>query len=156
MGIGGCRAGAEGRIGYASRGRFGILTFASGVLHCLGIWNEPLDDKIKQLLQQLGTAINDSISSSEDVNEHIQRIRDEGYNLYVVLDATIGLNRLGDEEETPAPDPAAGMLVKSDKQVQFRIDVNDLAMLRAMGIDPTRKVRGARRVEPLAATSDDE
>jgi len=117
-----------------------------------------LDDKIKQLLQQLGTAINDSISSSEDVNEHIQRIRDEGYNLYVVLDATIGLNRLGDDEdEAPAqPDPAAGMLVKSDKQVQFRIDVNDLAMLRAMGIDPTRKVRGARRPEPLAATSDDE
>jgi hypothetical protein len=116
-----------------------------------------LDDKIKQLLQQLGTAINDSISSSDDVNEHIQRIRDEGYNLYVVLDATIGLNRLdGEDVEAPAPDPAAGMLVKSDKQVQFRIDVNDLALLRALGIDPTRKVRGARRVEPLAATSDDE
>jgi len=118
-----------------------------------------LDDKIKQLLQQLGTAINDSISSSEDVNEHIQRIRDEGYNLYVVLDATIGLNRLGDDEETEAPatPPAsAGMLVKSDRQVQFRIDVNDLALLRALGIDPTRKVRGARRAEPLAATSDDE
>ena len=116
-----------------------------------------MDDKIKQLLQQLGTAINDSISSSDDVNEHIQRIRDEGYNLYVVLDATIGLNRLdGEDVEAPAPDPAAGMLVKSDKQVQFRIDVNYLALLRALGIDPTRKVRGARRVEPLAATSDDE
>ena len=115
-----------------------------------------MDDKIKQLLQELGTAINDSISSSEDVNEYIQRIRDEGYNLYVVLDATIGLNRLGEEEETPAPDPAASMLVKSDKQVQFRINVNDLALLRALGIDPTRKVRGARRVEPLAAANDDE
>jgi hypothetical protein len=116
-----------------------------------------LDDKIKQLLRELGTAINESISSSDDVNEHIQRIRDEGYNLYVVLDATIGLNRLGEEEETPQPAPAgAGMLVKSDREVQFRINVNDLALLRALGIDPTRKVRGARRVEPLAATSDDE
>jgi hypothetical protein len=118
-----------------------------------------LDDKIKQLLQQLGTAINDSISGSEDVNEHIQRIRDEGYNLYVVLDATIGLNRLGDDEDIErlaTPPASAGMLVKSDRQVQFRIDVNDLALLRALGIDPTRKVRGARRTEPLAATSDDE
>ena len=115
-----------------------------------------MDDKIKQLLRELGSAINDSISNSEDVNEHIQRIRDEGYNLYVVLDATIGLNRLGEEEEPPAPDPAAGMLVKSNREVQFRIDVHDLAMLRALGIDPTRKVRGARRPEPLAATSDDE
>ena len=114
----------------------------------------PLDDKIKQLLRELGSAINDSISNSEDVNEHIQRIRDEGYNLYVVLDATIGLNKLGEEEETPPP-AAAGMLVKSDREVQFRINVNDLALLRALGIDPTRKVRGARRVEKLPATSDE-
>ncbi|MEA2462259.1 MAG: hypothetical protein QOJ98_6, partial [Acidobacteriota bacterium] len=46
-----------------------------------------MDDKIKQLLQDLGTAINESISGSEDVNRHIQQIRDEGYDLYVVLDA---------------------------------------------------------------------
>lgn len=116
----------------------------------------PLDDKIKQLLRELGSAINDSISISEDVNEHIQRIRDEGYNLYVVLDATIGLNKLGEEAEELKPAPE-GMLVKSDRQVQFRINVNDLALLRALGIDPTRKVRGARRVERLLpAASDDE
>lgn len=113
-----------------------------------------MDDKIKQLLKELGSAINDSISNSEDVNDHIQRIRDQGYNLYVVLDATIGLNRIGEEEETPAP-ASAGMLVKSDRQVQFRINVNDLALLRALGIDPTRKVRGARRAEKLPAASDE-
>lgn len=113
-----------------------------------------MDDKIKQLLRELGSAINDSISSSEDVNEHIQRIRDQGYNLYVVLDATIGLNRIGEEEEKPSLAPA-GMLVKSDREVQFRINVNDLALLRALGIDPTRKVRGARRVEKLPAASDE-
>jgi hypothetical protein len=47
------------------------------------------------------------------------------------------------------------MLVKSDRQVQFRINVNDLALLRALGIDPTRKVRGARRAEKLPAASDE-
>jgi hypothetical protein len=47
------------------------------------------------------------------------------------------------------------MLVKSDREVQFRINVNDLALLRALGIDPTRKVRGARRAEKLPATSDE-
>lgn len=114
-----------------------------------------MDDKIKHLLRELGTAINEAISSSDDVNEHIQKVRDEGYNLYVVLDATIGLNRIGEEEEQRVPAPV-GMLVKSDREVQFRINVHDLALLRALGIDPTRKVRGARRVEPLAATSDEE
>jgi hypothetical protein len=110
-----------------------------------------VDDKIKQLLQDLGTAINESISGSEDVNRHIQRIRDEGYDLYVVLDATIGLNKQGEETgegtvAVPATPP---------KEVQFRINVNDLALLRALGIDPTRKVRTARRVEPLATASDE-
>ncbi len=114
-----------------------------------------VDDKIKQLLRELGTAINESISSSEDVSKHIQRIRDEGYNLYVVLDATIGLNKQGDEEhEQPA---TGGELVVRDKDrdVQFRINVNDLAVLRGLGIDPTRKVRTTRRVEPLAQNSDE-
>ena len=110
-----------------------------------------MDDKIKQLLRDLGTAINESISTSDDVNRHIQRIRDEGYNLYVVLDATIGLNKQGAEEEESSVEVAP----QETKEVQFRINVNDLALLRALGIDPTRKVRSLRRVEPLAQNSDD-
>jgi hypothetical protein len=111
-----------------------------------------VDDKIKQLLRDLGTAINESISGSDDVNRQIQKIRDEGYNLYVVLDATIGLNRQGEEEDAP---PVAELVVKSDKEIQFRININDLALLRALGIDPTRKVKAARRIEPLPAVSDE-
>lgn len=109
-----------------------------------------MDDKIKQLLQELGTAINESISGSEDVNRHIQKIRDEGYDLYVVLDATIGLNKQDSEDETDAV-----TTVEPPREVQFRINVNDLALLRALGIDPTRKVRSARRVEPLAQASEE-
>lgn len=113
-----------------------------------------MDDKIKQLLQDLGTAINESISGSEDVNRHIQKIRDEGYDLYVVLDATIGLNKQEPDEEHPA---AAAAAVPSEprREVQFRIDVRDLNFLRSVGIDPTRKVKSARRVEPLAPASEE-
>jgi hypothetical protein len=110
-----------------------------------------VDEKIKQLLRELGSAINESISGSDDVNRQIQKIRDEGYNLYVVLDATIGLNKQGEEEEAPATE----VIVKSDKEIQFRININDLALLRALGIDPTRKVKTARRIEPLPAASDE-
>lgn len=122
-----------------------------------------MDDKIKQLLKDLGSAINDSISSSEDVNRHIQSIRDEGYDLYVVLDATIGLNRQGEEgeetfdedEESSVPVPMqTEPTVIDEKQIQFRINVNDLSLLRSLGIDPTRKVRNARRVEPLQASDE--
>jgi hypothetical protein len=108
-----------------------------------------VDDKIKQLLRELGIAINESISGSDGVNRQIQKIRDEGYNLYVVLDATIGLNRPGEAEAPPAE-----VIVKSNKEIQFRININDLALLRALGIDPTRKVRTARRIEPIVPSSD--
>jgi hypothetical protein len=114
-----------------------------------------VDEKIKQLLRELGTAINESISSSDDVNKHIQRIRDEGYDLYVVLDATIGLNKHDSEDEPAAEQPGTELIVKSDKEIQFRINVNDLALLRALGIDPTRKVRNVRRVAALPAASDE-
>jgi hypothetical protein len=117
---------------------------------------EHVDDRIKQLLRELGTAINESISGSDDVNRHIQKIRDEGYDLYVVLDATIGLNKQ-DGEEPAVPATGAEIVVRKDKEVQFRINVNDLALLRNLGIDPTRKVRAPRRIEaPLPAASDDE
>ena len=114
-----------------------------------------MDDKIKQLLRDLGSAINESISGSEDVSRHIQKIRDEGYNLYVVLDATIGLNKQGDEEDEQPATTAELVVRDENKDVTFRINVNDLSLLRGLGIDPTRKVRTTRRVEPLAQNSDE-
>ena len=77
-----------------------------------------MDDKIKQLLRDLGSAINESISSSEDVNRHIQKIRDEGYNLYVVLDATIGLNKQGEEDSEERPPATAELIVRVPHQRQ--------------------------------------
>ena len=116
-----------------------------------------MDDKIKQLLRDLGTAINESISGSDDVNRHMQKIRDEGYDLYVVLDATIGLNKQDGEEHEPTPATAlVARNASTNKEAQFRINVNDLSLLRSLGIDPTRKVRTARRVEPLGQSRDEE
>jgi hypothetical protein len=136
---------------YSAPPAFGILTGAEESADS----EDRVDDKIKQLLKDLGSAINESISSSENVNRHIQKIRDEGYNLYVVLDATIGLNRQDGDEPEPQEQPAELVVRDDDKEVKFRINVNDLALLRALGIDPTRKVRSLRRVEPLAQNSEE-
>lgn len=103
-----------------------------------------MDEKIRRMLKDLGDAINESISGSGDVNHHIQRIRDEGYNLYVVLDATIGLDKEDDDEAATSGSAVAP--VKRKRDVQFRIDVNDLSFLKSLGIDPTRKVK-AKRLE---------
>jgi hypothetical protein len=104
---------------------------------------EGMDERIRQLLEELGTAINESISGSEEVNDRIEKIRDEGYDLYVMLDATIGLGRAddGDDEDGPRDEMRQQLALPAAPDAQFRIDVRDLAFLRSVGIDPTRKVK---------------
>ena len=51
-----------------------------------------INDDLREMLKELGHAINESISGSGRVHDSIQRIRDEGYNLYMVLDAKVGVN----------------------------------------------------------------
>lgn len=113
-----------------------------------------MDEKIRQLLKELGNAINESISDSPHVNDRIQKIRDEGYNLYVVLDATIGLGKNDSDEQPEAQ--YTNQLSLRPQDAQFRINVSDLAFLRAMGIDPTRKVKSQKRLESKTAGGSEE
>lgn len=96
------------------------------------------------MLKELGNAINESISASPEVNQRIQKIRDEGYNLYVVLDATIGLDR---DDDAAAP----RQLAPPASDAQFRINIGDLGFLRSIGIDPTRKVKALKRADDKSA-----
>ncbi|MGH9685068.1 MAG: hypothetical protein ACRD4S_15825 [Candidatus Acidiferrales bacterium] len=50
-----------------------------------------LDDRMKQLLRELGHAINDSVSESERIAEAISCVRGAGFDIVLKLDATIGL-----------------------------------------------------------------
>lgn len=52
-----------------------------------------LDDRMKQLLRELGHAINDSVSESERIAEAISNVRSAGFDIVLKLDATIGLAR---------------------------------------------------------------
>ena len=52
-----------------------------------------LDDQLKQLLRELGHAINDSVSESERITTAIGNVRAAGYDIVLKLDATIGLAR---------------------------------------------------------------
>ncbi|MGH9718023.1 MAG: hypothetical protein ACRD4R_15030 [Candidatus Acidiferrales bacterium] len=57
-----------------------------------------LDDRMKQLLRELGHAINDSVSDSERIAEAIAGIREAGFEIVLKLDATIGLARRSSAE----------------------------------------------------------
>ena len=48
---------------------------------------------MKQLLRELGHAINDTVSDSERIAEAISSVRAAGFDIVLKLDATIGLAR---------------------------------------------------------------
>ncbi len=118
-----------------------------------------INDDLREMLKELGHAINESISGSGRVHDSIQRIRDEGYNLYMVLDAKVGVNRrssrtgLRRRRRSPrtvarrrSASEAGKAVAATGEQAAFRINIKDLRFLKSMGIDPTRKVRGRRGV----------
>ncbi|HTU03279.1 MAG TPA: hypothetical protein VMG58_15720 [Candidatus Sulfotelmatobacter sp.] len=58
-----------------------------------------MDEPLKHLMQELGNAINDSLSESDRIAEAIGEIKRAGYDVFLVLEATIGFNRRGEDEE---------------------------------------------------------
>lgn len=87
-------------------------------------------------MKQLGDAINESLSDSEQIADVISRIKSGGYDVFLVLEATIGFSRHDDEDENPTlvstrtSDPdfkVSPQDVKFLKSLRIRIDSGDRA-----------------------------
>ena len=66
-----------------------------------------MDEPLKNLMQELGNAINDSLSESDRIAEAIGEIKRAGYDVFLVLEATIGFNKRDDGEGTSEDQPGA-------------------------------------------------
>jgi hypothetical protein len=60
-----------------------------------------LNQKVKNLIQKLGEAIHESVSESEDIAGVVKNIREQGFDVLLMLEATIGLNEVETEAEEP-------------------------------------------------------
>jgi len=58
-----------------------------------------LDDQLKDLMQELGNAINESLSDSDRIAAAIGDIKRSGYDVFLVLEATIGFNKRSEDSE---------------------------------------------------------
>jgi hypothetical protein len=56
-----------------------------------------LNQKVKNLIQKLGEAIHESVSESEDIAGVVKNIREQGFDVLLMLEATIGLNEVETE-----------------------------------------------------------
>jgi hypothetical protein len=61
-----------------------------------------LNQKVKNLIKKLGEAIHESVSESEDIAGVVKNIREQGFDVLLMLEATIGLNEVETEAEEPA------------------------------------------------------
>jgi hypothetical protein len=67
-------------------------------------------------MKELGEAINGSLAESEQIAQAITRIKDEGFDVFLVLEATIGFNK--HDDETAAPELVSTRKKKRRTRVQ--------------------------------------
>jgi hypothetical protein len=60
-----------------------------------------VDERLKELMQELGNAINESLSESERISSAIEEIKVAGYEVFLVLEATIGFNKRDEDAAAP-------------------------------------------------------
>ena len=53
-----------------------------------------MNQKVKNLIQKLGEAIHETVSESEDIAVVVKNIREQGFDVLLMLEATIGLNEV--------------------------------------------------------------
>ncbi len=86
-----------------------------------------INDEAKQIVHDLGAAINAAVESSSQVASAIERLREAGYEMELTLRLEIGLRPHGEDEETEdANDTAALDLTDEDmrtlRRMKIRID----------------------------------
>jgi hypothetical protein len=88
-------------------------------------------------MQELGNAINDSLSESDRIAEAIGEIKRAGYDVFLVLEATIGFNRR-DEDDDSDDDVETVEAVEEPKRFEttgkIKFTSQDHRFLRALKI----------------------
>lgn len=75
-----------------------------------------LDDYVKQLAEEVGTAINDSVQESSSVAAAIERLREAGFEMELTLRLEIGLRP---QHGTEDQDKSSGSLKLTDEDVRI-------------------------------------
>lgn len=92
-----------------------------------------MEERLKSLMQDLGNAINESLSDSERIAEAIGEIKRAGYDVFLVLEATIGFNKR-EEGEEPEVDEDSAESAEEIATGKVRFTSQDQRFLKALRI----------------------
>jgi hypothetical protein len=90
-----------------------------------------LNQKLRKLVHQLGEAIHESVSESEQIAGVVADIRRQGFEVLLMLEATIGLNEV---EEQPAGAVDASKAGQSGAEEEGAFTAQDLHFLKSLRI----------------------
>ena len=82
-----------------------------------------INDEAKEIVQELGAAINSAVENSPEVAAAIERLRDAGYEMELTLRLEIGLREFGPGEDED-----------EDESVRLELTDEDRRTLRGMKI----------------------
>jgi hypothetical protein len=88
-----------------------------------------MNSRVRKLIEQLGEAIHESVSESEQIAGVVQNIRSQGFDVLLMLEATIGLNEV---ETQPGEDGDASKPEVVEEGKAFT--AQDVSFLRSLRI----------------------
>jgi hypothetical protein len=97
----------------------------------LAVWfrGGSVDPQLKQLMKELGDAINESLSDSEQISEVVSRNKEGGYDIFLVLEATIGVSKQGEK----SPDKTS-LITTMSSNPELKVSDQDLKFLKSLRI----------------------
>ncbi len=100
-----------------------------------------MNQQVKDLIQKLGEAIHESVAESDSIAGVVREIREQGFDVLLMLEATIGLNESEEEAETVegegGNETAIGPFTR-----------NDLTFLKSLRITTEEHESDSSREEP--------
>jgi hypothetical protein len=93
-----------------------------------------VEERLKSLMQDLGNAINESLSDSERIAEAIGEIKRAGYDVFLVLEATIGFNKRDEGDNDVADEDSADEPQALATAGKVRFTTQDQRFLKALRI----------------------
>ena len=100
-----------------------------------------MEERLKTLMQELGNAINETLSDSDRIAEAIGEIKAAGYDVFLVLEATIGFNKRDDQEHGDAAEEETGSPRTFEATGKIKLTTQDHKFLRALKIAVDEEAR---------------
>jgi hypothetical protein len=83
-----------------------------------------LTSRLRELIQQLGEAIHESVIESEQIAGVVQDIRKQGFDVLLMLEATIGLNEVSENETEESEETDSATFTKNDRDWLRRLRIS--------------------------------